>query len=724
AKGVTDAKSAPEGESSGESSGKSSDESSEAESGEGAPPRDARLRAAVAAWVASAEDEAPEGADREKKKEEKDKGEEGSASPGEKSEQKSEQKAEGKAEGFDRPTAVFNTLRSKETERPEKPEKSEKPGGSEGAAGSKDDSDDLDDSDESPKDRQTTTLRKPVDRTTTTLRTLGPTVGKDSGKGSGADDNDGPKDNKDKGSAKPGAGAGSESDAERTSQFVPLRSTDAPAVKPAQAKPVPQPPVPPQPAAAPNAQAPAQSQAQPQAAAGQAAPQAMPQSERTTQQPLPPGEAPGGGQQMPLDLLAQLTNTPPPPETPTRTVVRRFKIWTPLVILLLIVFCVVQEVRPLPDASLSLGEKKAFTFGGEKFQMPWPDQGQAAAKVVGVGDIGTSGPQKPVPTASVAKAMTAHLILRDHPLKKGAKGPKITIDAQAEKEGKSQDESVEPVKEGEQYTEYQMLEMLLIPSANNVARKLARWDAGSEDAFVKKMNEESQRLGMTNTTYTDPSGFNSSTKSTAVDQTKLAEEAMKAPIFREIVGTPNVQNDPKLPRKLYNNNQLLMNYGTLGIKTGSSSPAGGALMWAAKRTIDHKEQLIVGATMDQHAPGVLDKSLQLAQTNTKPMIKAVQDALTSTVMVKKGDVVGYVNDGLGGKTPVVATKDLKGVGWPGLDAQLGIDSGGKAVPHSAKAGTVVGELTVGTGPSQQKVPVALQKELAEPSFGAKLTRFS
>ncbi len=329
-----------------------------------------------------------------------------------------------------------------------------------------------------------------------------------------------------------------------------------------------------------------------------------------------------------------------------------------------------------------------------------------------------------MPTASVAKVMTAHLILRDHPLKKGTKGPKITIDAQADKEGRSQDESVEPVKEGEQYTEYQMLEMLLIPSANNVARKLARWDAGSEDAFVKKMNEESQRLGMTNTTYTDPSGFNSSTKSTAVDQTKLAEEAMKAPIFREIVGTPNVQDDPKLPRKLYNNNNVLGYYGTLGIKTGSSSPAGGALMWAAKRTIDGKERLIVGATMDQHAPGKLDNSLQLVQANTKPMVKAVADAMTSAVMVKKGDLVGYVDDGLGGKTPVVATKDLRGVGWPGLNAQLALDSGGKAVPHSAKAGTVVGELTVGTGPSQQKVPVALQKDLAEPSFGAKLTRFS
>ncbi|MEV0278486.1 D-alanyl-D-alanine carboxypeptidase [Streptomyces sp. NPDC050610] len=727
AKGVTGAKSAAADEPSGDSpeaeSGEEAASGSEPGQGEDAPPRDARLRAAVAAWVASAgtEGEDPESGESAGGKKE----EEGSAAPEKKAEEQP------KAKGVDRPTAVFNTLRSKETEQPEKSD------GSEETAEPKDpkDSDAPDDSEETPKDRPTATLRRPVDRPTTTLKTLGAT-GDKGGDKSGAPEagdgpeNSGPKNNKDKGGDAPAAAKpGAESDSERTSQFVPLRSSDAPPAKPASAK-----PVPPQPAAAPNAQAPnaqasnaqaPNAQAQPPAAAGQAAgPQAMPPSERTTQQPLPSGEAPGGGQQMPLDLLAQLTNTPPPAETPVRTVVRRFKIWTPLVILLLIIFCVVQEVRPLPDATLSLGEKKAYTFGGEKFQMPWPDQGQAAAKVVGVGDIGTFGPQKPVPTASVAKAMTAHLILRNHPLKKGDKGPKITIDAQTEKGGTSQDESKVPVKEGEQYTEYQILEMLLLPSANNLAHRLARWDAQSEEAFVKKMNEESKRLGMTNTTYTDPSGLDPATKSTAVDQTKLAEEAMKDPVFREIVAMPNVLNDPKLPDKLFSTNHTLGYYGMNGIKTGSSTPAGGTLMWSAKRTIDHKERLIVGATMDQHAKGILDNSLQLVQNNSKRMVKAVADAMTSAVMVKKGDVVGTVDDGLGGKTPVVATKDLRGVGWPGLTAELAIDNGGKAVPHSAKAGTVVGELTVGTGPNRQKVPVALQKDLAEPSFGAKLTRFS
>ncbi|OKI03504.1 hypothetical protein A6A06_38855 [Streptomyces sp. CB02923] len=447
-----------------------------------------------------------------------------------------------------------------------------------------------------------------------------------------------------------------------------------------------------------------------------AQPGALPDSEQTKQQPLPP-----------LDLLAQLTNTPPPPETPMRTVARRFKIWTPLVILLAIIFIVVQQVRPLPDPTLAVGAKSSYTFGGGAFQMPWPGEGQAASRVVGVGDVGTYGPQKPVPTASVAKVMTAHLILKNHPLKPGEQGPKITVDATAVKESGAEDESRVKVKEGQSFTEYQMLQMLLIPSGNNIARQLARWDSPQdEQAFIGKMNAEAKALGMTNTTYTDSSGFKDSTKSTAVDQLKLAEVVMNNEVIRKIVAMPNA-DVPGLDQRLENNNSRLLIKGTgvLGIKTGSSSPAGGALMWAARRTIDGKPHTIVGVTMDQHFKGLdpnAENSLQLVLDRSYKMLRAVQDAMTSATVVKKGDVVGYVDDGLGGQTPVVATKSLKAVGWPGFKAPFAIDGGRAPVPHEAKAGTVVGQLSVGSGDGRMTVPVALQKDLTEPTFGSKLTR--
>ncbi|MEK8172166.1 hypothetical protein NKH77_31565 [Streptomyces sp. M19] len=144
---------------------------------------------------------------------------------------------------------------------------------------------------------------------------------------------------------------------------------------------------------------------------------------------------------------------------------RRVKIWTPLLILLVIILGVVQAVRPLPDPELKLSVDETYSFSGSKLSMPWPGQGQSAAEVVGVGSLGTFGEQKAVPIASVTKVMTAYLVLRDHPLKADEQGPKLTVDAQAGKEADSEDESRVPVKEGQQYTERQMLEMLLIPRA-------------------------------------------------------------------------------------------------------------------------------------------------------------------------------------------------------------------------------------------------------------------
>ncbi|MBT2489093.1 D-alanyl-D-alanine carboxypeptidase [Streptomyces sp. ISL-96] len=491
---------------------------------------------------------------------------------------------------------------------------------------------------------------------------------------------------------KPGT---TESAAERTSQFVPLKRDD---VRPPAARPSRAPAAPPA-GPAPSGPAPA------------SAP--VPEAERTRQQPLPP--------RPPLDLLAELTNTPPPPETPVRTAVRRVKIWTPLVLLLLIVFAVAQFLRPLPSPTLALTAKPTYTFEGDAISMPWPEGGQSAVEVQGVGSIGTHGEQKPSPIASVAKAMTAYVILKEHPLKGDETGPKITVDEQAERESKLPDESTAAIREGQQFTERQMLQLLMIPSGNNAARLLARWGAKSQDEFVTKMNDAAKDLGMKNTTYTDPSGLEASTVSTAVDQLKLAKAVMENDVFREIVNMPQAEI-PGIEGKIYNNNNILLQPGVSGIKTGSSTPAGGNLLWTADTVIDGKERRIVGAVMGQQDATTPDSKLQLAITRSLKLIQAAQRDVTSATVVKKGQVVGYVDDGLGGQTPVVATKDLKAVGWPGLKVELAISDAGKPLPHAAKAGDEVGQVTVGSGPGQVKAPVALQKDVVEPGFGDRLTR--
>ncbi|WP_456302315.1 D-alanyl-D-alanine carboxypeptidase [Streptomyces albogriseolus] len=433
--------------------------------------------------------------------------------------------------------------------------------------------------------------------------------------------------------------------------------------------------------------------------------------ERTTQQPLPP--------KPPLDLLAELTNTPPPPQTPLRTAVRRIKIWTPLVVLLVIVFAVVQNVRPLPTPTLVLTAQDSYTFEGGKPQIPWPDSGQAALDVDGIGTFGSSGEQKPVPIASVAKVMTAYVILRDHPLKSGAEGPKIPVDALAEQQSDAGQESTVNVTEGDAISEREAIEAILIASANNVARLLARWDAGSEEAFVDKMNKAAEDLGMSDTTYTDPSGLNDTTVSTAVDQVKLARAAMEQPVFREVAAM--MEYIDYKGEKHGNWNRLVGRDDVVGIKTGTTTSALGNLSFAAKKDVDGEVHRIVGAVLRQPEGGEDNTILSGALDAGHKLILAGQDALRAETILKKGAVVGYADDGLGGKTPVVVTEDVKAVGWAGLEVKLTF--AGTELPHTAKAGTEVGTLTVGDGKNGAvKVPVALKDDLVEPGFTDKLTR--
>ncbi|WP_079195898.1 serine hydrolase [Streptomyces sp. CB03578] len=490
---------------------------------------------------------------------------------------------------------------------------------------------------------------------------------------------------------------GDEADAERTSTLVALKELDAPAKKATWPVAVPQRPTPP-PVPAPGT--------------GQVV-----EPTREVPAPAPPA----------LDLLAELTNTPAPPETPRRTAVRRVKIWTPILLALAGAVAGGQLLRPLPEPRL-VASDTAYTLDGQ-FSVPWPAKGQGALRVPGSGDIGTFGEQKPVPTASVAKVMTAYVILKSHPLRGGDPGPQIEIDAKAVADGASEHESrVEGLVAGTKFSQQDMLKMLMIPSANNVARLLARWDSGtdSEAAFVEKMNAAARELGMTNTTYTDPSGLDAATVSTAADQLKLADAVMKEEAFRAVVALPSAEIKG-LSTPLYNNNTLLTVNGLSirGIKTGSSTPAGGALMWAAYKSVGDETPLILGTLMDQHVDGPDPNganSLILVQANSRKIIEAVRQALASAPTVRKGQQVGRVDDGLGGSTPLVATKDLNVIGVPGQRLKLTLRPGAAKVPHTAKAGTEIGVLTIGDGEGAKSVPVAVGTELAEPSFTARVSR--
>ncbi|WP_371666708.1 serine hydrolase [Streptomyces sp. NBC_00289] len=418
-------------------------------------------------------------------------------------------------------------------------------------------------------------------------------------------------------------------------------------------------------------------------------------------------------------LLGDSTDTPQ--GKPLWVIVRRLRIATPLIVLLSIFFIFIQMARPLPAPFITMPPELHYTFEGNAPNLPWPEEGQAAVEVEGVGIMGVNGEQRPSPIASVAKTMTAYVVLQNHPLAGEAEGPMIEVDQQAEIESNADGESTAPIRKGQAFTEKQMLQLLLIPSANNAARLLARWDSLSERVFVKKMNAAAKALGMKDTIYTDPSGLKATTLSTAIDQLKLAKAVLQNEVFREIVDTTQVEISDQIATVYNNNGRALLEPGVNGVKTGSSTSAGGNLLWSADTIIDGRRHRIVGAVFAIHTGASVNAKLQRAITDSITLIRAAQDAAESASIIMKGDLVGYANDGFGHRVPLMATRDLKAVGWPGLEVKSRLESDG--VPRSARAGTVVGMVRVGKGAGMVTAPIALQDAVSEPDLIAKLIHF-
>jgi D-alanyl-D-alanine carboxypeptidase (penicillin-binding protein 5/6) len=358
------------------------------------------------------------------------------------------------------------------------------------------------------------------------------------------------------------------------------------------------------------------------------------------------------------------------------------------------------HAAPAAPASVTVNATTKQTVPGKAPKMPWPSTGQAGISLVGAGVLGVSGKQVAVPTASMAKAMTAYIVLKDHPLKGGQSGPIIHVtsaEANAVPLDIRQAQQILQVNSGEAITEKQAMNALMLKSANNVARILARWDAGSIPAFLAKMNATAKQLGMASTHYTDPSGWDAGTISTTTDQMLLAETAMQRSDFANLVNTRSAY--VPIEGWIRNVNQLLGQDGIVGIKTGSMSAAGGCLMFAAKHSVGHQNVTIVGTVMGQRNSNIGD--LHQAFVSSKTLVESMQRAIGAHRVITAGQVVATVP---GTNRQLVATQDVNVVGWSGMSYTRTVKA---SVPATAKAGTKVGTLTV-TGGAAASVPVAVK----------------
>jgi serine-type D-Ala-D-Ala carboxypeptidase (penicillin-binding protein 5/6) len=410
---------------------------------------------------------------------------------------------------------------------------------------------------------------------------------------------------------------------------------------------------------------------------------------------------------------------------------------------------------------------------GSSPSLPWPAKGQGAVVVPSLGYAAQSGPESPVPIASLTKMTTAVVILRDHPLPAGSDGPAIPVTAADAAEYQAElkaDESSVAIQAGETITERQMLEGLLLASANDIAFSLAMWDAGSIPAFAAKMNALATSLGATNTHYVDASGYDPASVSAAADVLKVASVGMAIPTFAEIVALP--QASLPLVGTVHNVVTEIGTNGVVGVKSGYTSKAGACLVLAANRVIDGRSLLVIEAVLGQPTPpptipttttttttrppptttttappaaGATPPAAPTTSTTQAPaptttttsiplddlpiadpfkyarpvaegLLAATQAGISRVTVATAGAVTGTVTATWGGvshSATYVTASDAWLPGWPGQPVRSKTTFG--AVAPGSAAGTRIGATIYGIGAQFQVVPLKLDQTVPEPS---------
>jgi serine-type D-Ala-D-Ala carboxypeptidase (penicillin-binding protein 5/6) len=243
---------------------------------------------------------------------------------------------------------------------------------------------------------------------------------------------------------------------------------------------------------------------------------------------------------------------------------------------------------------------------------------------------------EPLPPASMTKIMTMLLIMEAIDKGQLKMDDMVRTSEYAASMGGSQI-FLEP---GEEMTVEQMLEGIAIGSANDASVALAEKIAGSEDAFVKKMNQKAKKLGLKNTKFQNVTGLPADDHySSAYDMAIMAKELLKYEEITKFTGQYESYLRENTDKKfwLVNTNKLVRFYkGVDGLKTGYTNEAKYCLTATAVKDGMRVIAVVYGAPTPKSRNAQVSKMLDYAfnQYTTHPLYK--KDEKVGKVQVSKG----------------------------------------------------------------------------------------
>jgi len=340
----------------------------------------------------------------------------------------------------------------------------------------------------------------------------------------------------------------------------------------------------------------------------------------------------------------------------------------------------------------------------------WPANGSAAVGIQGMSTLASTPDRDEI--ASITKVASVMMVLEKLPLKVGEQGPSFEFtraDHRDYLQYRWSNQSSLDVPVGGSLTEYQMLQGVLLGSANNYIDRLARELWGSEQAFADAAATWLSDHGVEGISLHSPSGFDHDNVATPAALVRLGEVAMENPVLAEIVGTRSAE----IPGvgTVTNTNKMLDDAGVVGVKTGTLTHNWNLLT---------AKDIAVGDTTVRVFTSVLAQESNADRLAvTRQLLAGVEKTLAEQpVSVPKGTVVGYVSTEWGEKVDVVTDADAKVVLWNGAAATSTPDL---VLGSKATAGSKAGTLTTKGPVDSVETPVSLAAEVTPPSIWWRLT---
>lgn len=314
--------------------------------------------------------------------------------------------------------------------------------------------------------------------------------------------------------------------------------------------------------------------------------------------------------------------------------------------------------------------------------------------------------------ASITKLVTALVGLEASPLDAGDDGPVYTVGEEdaAIRERVLQDNGVvEDTPAGLELTTRQMLELILMASANNYAISYVDWVFGSEQRFVEAADAWAGEHGLESLSIADPTGLSAENVASTSDLIGIARLALEHPVVAEIVAQSWV-NIPEIG-PVENTNPLLGEPEVIGLKTGTTTTAGYNLVAARSASVGGRELVAIAATLGRD-----DESARAE--DTRAVLESVLGTVQTLPLVEPETVVGEVTVWDGGTVELVAPDGATSVLAPGESAVVAGEVGSLA---AGGAGSVVGSLTIEAPTGTQQLRVVTASEVAEPDLWWRLT---